>query len=445
MKRILLALLLLLGSTVPSVAKNVDLVTLPKRDSVELTIYNTEDITLAKETRYVTLKKGANQLQFSWAGTLIDPTSVEIRPLDHADEIEIADTVFPGQKPQCLYWNIDSEFEGQVKVEVSYFTSGLTWRMDYVAITDKDEETMDFRGYIRVFNHSGEEYENASVRLIVGKINLVEKIADLARRRGIAVPSPTKKSGKYKELRRRSVLGSISLAEACDDSGAVAGKKDIVKEGLSEYFLFTVSGQETIKNGWSKRMQAVHAEGVKFDILYRMRAYQYGPRPVRFFIWQNDDEHKLGDSPLPDGQVRIFRENGRDGLSFLGQQIIRYVPIKAKIEVNLGPDDLVNYKSARQGTKRNNFLFHHGCVVGWDAEVRWVDTIRNYRTKPIRFELRRIWPGHVEYSSETTTTLFDYRTTETTFDIPARGKTLYPATVITRHGTRCKQNRIDLK
>ncbi|MHC4934247.1 MAG: hypothetical protein ACYTGV_18910, partial [Planctomycetota bacterium] len=93
-------------------AKNVDVVTLPRRDSVQLTIYNSEDITLVKETRHLTFKKGANQLQFSWANTLIDPSSVDFRPLEHADEIEVADTVFPGQKPQHLIWNIESEYEG---------------------------------------------------------------------------------------------------------------------------------------------------------------------------------------------------------------------------------------------------------------------------------------------------------------------------------------------
>ena len=172
------ASLLILAGT--AAAKNVDLVTLPKRDTVQLTIYNSADITLVKETRHITLKKGANKLQFSWAGTLIDPSSVEFRPLEHADKIEVADTVFPGQKPQHLFWNINSQIEGQVKVEVMYFTSGLTWQMDYVAITDPGETLMQFRGYVRVYNNSGEPYEKAEIRLIVGTINLVEKIAELA-------------------------------------------------------------------------------------------------------------------------------------------------------------------------------------------------------------------------------------------------------------------------
>ena len=149
-------------------ASNVDLVTLPNRDSVQLTIYNSEDLTLVKETRSVTLKRGVNQLQFSWANTLIDPSSVEFRALKHADKIELADTVFPGQKRQHLTWNIVSEVEGEIPVEVSYFTSGLTWTMDYVALTNPDESNMDFTGHVRVFNQSGEvpakEQINTSLR-----------------------------------------------------------------------------------------------------------------------------------------------------------------------------------------------------------------------------------------------------------------------------------------
>ena len=430
-------------------AKNVDLVTLPNRESVQLTIYNSEDLTLVKETRYITLKRGRNRLQFSWANTLIDPTSVEFRPLEHVHEIEVADTVFPGQKPQFLLWNIESEYEGQVKVEVSYFTSGLTWTMDYVATVDQAETLMDFDGYVRVYNRSGEAYEGAQVRLIVGRINLVEKIAALARRRGIPAPQPG--SAMAQRLKKESAKVAFArAAEARDqDAGEGGGRKGIVKEGLSEYFMFTVEGQETIRNGWSKRMRAVRGVDAKFEILYRMREHQYGARPVRFFIWRNDKEHKLGDSPLPDGRVRVFRANGREGLSFLGEQQVRYVPIKAPIEVNLGHDDLVVYERKKHGTERYNFHFRKSgrreVVVGWDERTQWVDSIRNYRTKPIRFELRRVWSGHVEYRAEHETKLFDYRTIEATFSVSARSEVPYAHTVVTHHGANSRQNRIELK
>src|SRR6185295_11557279 len=60
------------------------------------------------------------------------------------------------------------------------FTSGITWSADYICIADKDEKQMSFDGFARVHNNSGEEYEKAQVRLVVGTINLVEKIAQLA-------------------------------------------------------------------------------------------------------------------------------------------------------------------------------------------------------------------------------------------------------------------------
>ncbi len=432
-------------------AKNVDLVTLPKRDTVQLTIYNTEDLTLVRETRHVTLKKGANKLQFSWANTLIDPTSVRFRPLEHKDEIEVADTVFPGQKPQHLYWNIESDYEGQVPVEVCYFTSGLTWQMDYVAITDPAEEHMLFRGYVRVYNRSGEEYDNAEIRLIVGKINLVEKIAELARRYGKKPPTPEGAPEEYSRMRREALGAAMDKAAFKGNSAAVQAPKQIVKEGVSEYFMFSIEGTETVPNGWSKRMRAVRAEGVEFDIVYRMRSYQYGPRPVRFFIWTNDEEHELGDSPLPDGLVRIFRDNGRDGLAFVSQQKINYVPIKDKIEINCGTDDLVVYETHKMSTERFNFHFRRvggnrrEVVDGWDERQKWQDTIRNYRQKPITFELRRQWGGDVDYESEVESTLFDYRTVETKFTIDARSRKIYPCTVARHNGTNAKQNRVKLK
>src|SRR6476619_5577116 len=75
-------------------ARNVDLSTVPKRDSVSLTIYNSEDLTLVRDRRTVTFKKGINPLQFSWANTQIDPTSVELKFVTQPDKLDVLDTTF---------------------------------------------------------------------------------------------------------------------------------------------------------------------------------------------------------------------------------------------------------------------------------------------------------------------------------------------------------------
>jgi hypothetical protein len=119
--------------------ENIDLSTVPTRNTVQLTIYNSEDLTLVREMRKVTFKPGVNPLQFSWANTLIDPTSVELRFLTHPDKLTLLDTTFPHAKPQMLYWNVQSEIDGEARIEITYFTSGIHWSADYVGIADRDE------------------------------------------------------------------------------------------------------------------------------------------------------------------------------------------------------------------------------------------------------------------------------------------------------------------
>jgi hypothetical protein len=47
----------------------IDLVTLEDRNSIQTTIYNQADLTLVRDSRTISLKKGMNQLQFSWSNT----------------------------------------------------------------------------------------------------------------------------------------------------------------------------------------------------------------------------------------------------------------------------------------------------------------------------------------------------------------------------------------
>ena len=137
---------LLLGATLlalPAAAPAmVNMVNLPERNSVQLTIYNSADLTLVKETRALTLRKGLNRLSFSWANTLIDPTSIEFRALTHADVVDVVDVSYPPRVTNMLEWRIQSDVADEVLVEIRYFTSGITWSADYVAEAASKEDAM---------------------------------------------------------------------------------------------------------------------------------------------------------------------------------------------------------------------------------------------------------------------------------------------------------------
>ncbi len=461
--------LLLLPLALP--ARNIDLATVPERRTVQLTIYNSEDLTLVRESRVVTFKKGVNPLQFSWANTLIDPTSVELKFRAPNTGLEMLDTTFPHDKPQALYWNVQSDADREATIEISYFTSGISWAADYLAIADADEKTLRLENFVRVKNLSGEDYENAQVRLVVGTINLVEKIAELAKLPVGRVDEL--KREEYKDLRQRAARKMMAPAAPAMEmtAGAVAydtaemeAPKEIIKEGLSEYFIYTIEGTETVQNGWAKRLRSFEVDAAPMTVEYRYRPREYGDQLTRLYLLKNDAASKLGGTPLPDGVMQIFRANGSEGLSYLATQHLKYVPIGDKIELNLGVDRLVIFEQVKQKVYRDNLWLQirggnlyrklgedgfklelDSQVAGWDEYTVYRQKIRNYSPKPIHAQIRREYAGDIVFRSRLNPTLHDFQTVQFEADIPAGGKAELDYEVIARMGYNQKQNRVELQ
>jgi hypothetical protein len=369
----------------------VDLVTLPTRDTVQLTIYNSADMTLVRESRALTLKNGLNKLQFSWANTLIDPTSLEMLPKTNADKITIADLTYPPRVTNLGLWNIESGVSGKVPVEITYLTSGLSWRAFYMGTLTEDEKAMQLKGYVVVTNNSGEDYENAQTRLIVGKVHILDEIAELARRqypygRPGAVPVPLPAApAPIEEGRRRAVVVMEALAEM------PLRPKEVEKEGLSEYFLYTIEGTETIPNGWSKRLLSFDVDQVPVVNLYKYEEERYGPSVIRFLSFKNDKEHKLGETPIPGGMLKVYRGAGNQGhLSYTGQSEFKYIPVDEDIELNLGAVANLVVEPKLMDFKTENYRFdRQGNVSGWDEIHTFQIEVRNTRDINVKVEIQR--------------------------------------------------------
>ncbi|MFH1719506.1 MAG: DUF4139 domain-containing protein [Planctomycetota bacterium] len=391
MKRIAFVLLIIVTIAGISRAK-VDLVTLPSRDTVQLTIYNSADMTLVRESRALTLKDGKNALQFSWENTLIDPTSLEMLPKANADKIDVAELVYPPRVRNLGLWNIASGVSGKVPVEITYLTSGLSWRAFYMGTLTEDEKTMQLQGYVVVTNNSGEDYENAQTRLIVGKVHILDEIAYLARQQypygrpgGVlmpqGMPAPMEEGGRQVRL----------MMEKVAQAPAPMAPKQIEKEGLSEYFLYTIEGTETIPTGWSKRLQSFDVETVPVVNLYKYEEERYGPGVVRFLSFKNDEEHKLGETPIPGGLLKVYRGVGEQGhLSYTGQSEFKYIPIDEDVELNLGAIADIVVEPKLVDFKTENYRFDtQGNVSGWD-EIRTFNVqVKNTRDIPVKVEIRR--------------------------------------------------------
>ncbi|MGO9108127.1 MAG: hypothetical protein ACLP9L_02735, partial [Thermoguttaceae bacterium] len=404
---------------------------------------------------------------FSWANTLIDPTSVELRFLTSGEKLTVLDTTFPHAKPQMLYWNVQSEIDGEATIEITYFTSGISWSADYIGIADPDESHLNLEGFVRVNNNSGEEYEDAQVRLVVGRINLVQKIAELAQIPVAQVPQLAERSMAVLrgEVLRKAMSAPMGAAGAFGGRGAMPeAPKEVAKEGLGEYFIYTIEGTETIPNAWSKRLRSLEAAKVPVKIQYRYRPAEYGEQLVRMYLLANDKESKLGTTPLPDGAVRVFRQNGHDGLSFLVTQAIKYVPIGDKIELNLGTDPEVIFELVKLRTWRDAIwmqlnganVFHrvdqpgvqievNSSVAGWDDHTLYCQRVRNYTKKPIDLEVRRTFGGDVIFRSELDAKNHDFQTVQYTAAVKPGEKAELPYEIVQRQGYNAKQNNVTIE
>ncbi len=420
------ALLLLILLAAPSLAA-VDLVTVPTREGVQLTIYNSEDITMVREHRLLTVKQGINRIQFSWANTLIDPTSIDFRILDHVDKVDLIDTTFPSGRNDALQWNIRSQMAGKIPVEIRYFTSGITWTADYVGIANEDETKLDLTGYVRVLNNSGELYDNAQTRMVVGTINLVEKIAELATR-----PAPGQPGGgkgyqglapETREHFRRELGRIVTHAEEATAAPAADGReapKKVVKEGLSEYFLFTIEGREDIQDKQPKRLVSMKVAEVPLECIYKLSDRDGGKQFTKYYRFKNikllDDQgeekdlsamENLGLSPLPDGTVRLFSEYQNKDLAYVGGTTTKYVPIGDRVEVNVGrdsditvirrlKDQHIDNVVARQYKRRldDTWMWYYD-LIDYDETFVYEEEIVSGKPVEVKTELERRFKANV--------------------------------------------------
>jgi hypothetical protein len=348
-------------------------------------------MTLVRESRALTLKDGKNKLQFSWANTLIDPTSLEMLPKANADKIDIADLTYPPRVRNLGLWNIESGVSGKVPVEITYLTSGLSWRAFYMGTLTEDEKTMQLQGYVRVTNNSGEDYENAQTRLIVGKVHILDEIAELARRQ-----YPYGRPGKI-ELEMERLEEKLEVAKRVMSLARAAGPpptrkpKEIRKEGLSEYFLYTIEGTETIPTGWSKRLLSFDVDEVPVVNLYKYEEQRYGKSVVRFISFKNDKEHELGETPIPGGRLKVYRNVGDEGhLSYTGQSSFKYVPVDEDVELNLGAVANVVVEPTLMDFKTEKYRFdRRGNVSGWDEIRTFKIEVKNTRGIDVKVEIKR--------------------------------------------------------
>jgi hypothetical protein len=220
--------------------------------------------------------------------------------------------------------------------------------------------------------------------------------------------------------------------------------KEIKKEGLSEYFLYTIEGTDTIPDQWSKRLPSFEAGDVPVTNLYKFEEELYGAQVIRFLNFKNDEEHKLGQTPIPGGLLRVFRTaDGEGRLSYEGASSFKYIPVDEDVELSLGAAKNVTVEPKIMDVKYDNFLFDSkGNVGGWDEVLTYQVEVKNTRPAPVKVEIKRNFQDtHWEISNKDLTGVFekiDLDTVKYTLELAPRAETTFTYVLTTHYGQRAE-------
>ena len=218
--------------------------------------------------------------------------------------------------------------------------------------------------------------------------------------------------------------------------------KEIEKRGLSEYYLYTIEGTETIPNGWSKRLLSFTAESIPVVNLYKYEQDRYGDSVIRFLSFKNDADHKLGRTPIPGGQLKVYRDTDADHhLAYTGGSTFKYIPVDEEVELNLEAVADVKVEPVLMERQTENFRFDQNRNInGFDEVLTYKVTMTNTREIPVTVEVKRnfdivYWNlSRTDFSG--TYERIDQDTVKFTETLQPRTETAFGYTVRLYRGTR---------
>ncbi len=218
-----------------------------------------------------------------------------------------------------LVVQLNSKTAAEQNIELSYLTSGLGWKADYVAELNAAEDRLDLSGWVTLTNTSGTTYRNAKLQLVAGDVNRVPEI--------------------------RPMLKTMRM-----DAMAAEAAAPMAEESLLEYHLYTLDRPTTIAENQTKQVALLSATAVpaRKELVLRGEEYYYQSNylpnngelgqklKVGVFVeFDNKEASRLG-MPLPKGVMRVYKKDSIGNPQFVGEDNIDHTPKNESVRLKLG-------------------------------------------------------------------------------------------------------------
>ena len=258
---------------------------------------------------------------------------------------------------------------GKQAVELSYLTSGLAWKADYVANLATDGKSLDLNAWVTLTNRSGAGFDDATLQLVAGTVNRVRP-ADM-RVMAMAAPAPAR-----------------------------AKTQEATQEALLDYHLYSFERPTSIADNQTKQLALLSASAVPVrreyllagnEYYYRDRYTQIGQKlkPAVFLELENKGG-QLG-KPLPAGIVRVYARDSKGAAQFVGEDRIEHTAKNEKLKLSLGEAFDITAERKQTNYKR---------IADNATESAWRIEIRNAKDEAVTVKVQEPMPGDWEMVQE---------------------------------------------
>lgn len=291
-----------------------------------------------------------------------------------------------------LLWRLDSS-GGRQQIEVSYLTTSLDWKADYVMVLDEDDDEAGLTGWVTLTNRSGTSYPGARLQLVAGEVQRVAPELSPAALRGRMIADVARESTDFSE------------------------------QSFFEYHLYTLGRPADLMNNEQKQITLLESDRFRVEkrLLFQGATHYYrgqfgqiasNQRVGVFLDFVNSERNGLG-MPLPKGVVRVYKRDTEGALQFVGEDLIEHTPRDERLRIRMGEAfDIV-------GDRRQ---------MDWDAisacvsESSWRIDLRNHKDEDVTVTL--VEPAGGDWQIVTSShpyTRLDAWTFTLSPEVPARG------------------------
>jgi len=254
------------------------------------------------------------------AGQLVIQGTKELYMVQRPDNVQ---NVEFGALPEglltrpTLVWKVATEKPGKHLAQVTYQTTGLSWRADYSAVVNADDTRMDLSGWVTLTNQCGAAFKDARVKLIAGDVRRVQ-------------PPVTALPPAPMAARPAGGLGGGGFEE----------------KTFFEYHMYTLGRTTTVNENQVKQVELLTAADVPvlkryvFEPGGRYWHRRYGQGnlyKINVYVeFKNSKDQKLG-MPLPKGKIRMYKKDPADAsLEFVGEDEIDHTPKDEELKLYVG-------------------------------------------------------------------------------------------------------------